>query len=119
MPNRPSDELIDLHTHLGGAVDPAIMWTIAHQQGIRLPTKDYWEFVDLITIAPGERKSFEEFLALYRWTELIQSSPIAVETSVHEVIGGGYRKSKSTAPELGVEPRQRNPGGEADLDPAC
>ncbi|OLC57400.1 MAG: hypothetical protein AUH85_03230 [Chloroflexi bacterium 13_1_40CM_4_68_4] len=116
MPNRPSDELIDLHTHLGGAVDPAIMWTIAHQQGIRLPTKDYWEFVDLITIAPGERKSFEEFLALYRWTELIQSSPIAVETSVHEVIGGAYRKNNITTLELRFNPMKRNRGGEQDLD---
>src|SRR3989442_5491562 len=111
MPNRPSDELIDLHTHLGGAVDPAIMWTIAHQQGIRLPTKDYWEFVDLITIAPGERKSFEEFLALYRWTELIQSSPIAVETSVHEVICRGYRKKKNTPLGVRFNPVKRKPGG--------
>ena len=57
MPKRPSDELIDLHTHLGGAVDPAIMWTIAHQQGIRLPTKDYWQFVDLIT--PRRQREIE------------------------------------------------------------
>src|SRR3989442_10733040 len=117
MPNRPSDELIDLHSHLGGAVDRAIMWTIAHQQGIRLPTKDYWEFVDLITIAPGERKSFEEFLALYRWTELIQSSPIAVETSVHEVIGGAFRQNNITPLPLGFKPIKRKRAGEQELDP--
>jgi adenosine deaminase len=116
MPKRDGDELIDLHTHLGGAVDPAIMWTIAHEQGIRLPTKDYWEFVDLITIQPGERKSFEQFLALYHWTELIQSSPIAVETSVHEVIGGAYRKNNITTLELRFNPMKRNRGGERDLD---
>jgi adenosine deaminase (EC 3.5.4.4) len=39
-------ELAELHVHLGGAVDPAIMWEIAHAQGIRLPTKDYWHFVE-------------------------------------------------------------------------
>jgi adenosine deaminase len=116
MPKRERDALIDLHTHLGGAVDPAIMWTIAHEQGIRLPTKDYWEFVDLITIQPGERKSFEEFLSLYHWTELIQSSPIAVETSVHEVIGGAYRKNNITTLELRFNPMKRNRGGERDLD---
>ena len=116
MPKRDSDELIDLHTHLGGAVDPAIMWTIAHEQGIRLPTKDYWEFVDLITIQPGERKSFDQFLSLYHWTELIQSSPIAVETSVHEVIGGAYRKNNITTLELRFNPMKRNRGGERDLD---
>src|SRR2546428_11193196 len=118
MPNRPSDELIDLHTHLGGAVDPAIMWTIAHQQGIRLPTKDYWEFVDLITIAPGERKSFEEFLALYRWTELIQSSPIAVETSVHEVIGGASPKNHKNPLEVPLKPLKPNPAGGKGIVPS-
>jgi adenosine deaminase len=116
MPKRHQDELVELHTHLGGSVDPAIMWTIAHQQGIRLPTKDYWDFVDLITIPQGQRKTFEEFLALYHWTELIQSSPIAVETSVHEVVGGAYRKNNITTLELRFNPMKRNRGGEQDLD---
>ena len=43
--------LAELHCHLGGAVTPAIMWGIAHSQGIRLPTKDYWEFRDMITVS--------------------------------------------------------------------
>jgi adenosine deaminase len=116
MPNRHRDQLIELHTHLGGAVDPATMWTIAHSQGIRLPTKDYWDFVDLITVPRGQRKSFDEYLALYRWTELIQSSPLAVETSVHHVIGGAYRKTNITTMELRFNPMKRNRGGEQDLD---
>ena len=44
--------LAELHCHLGGAVTPAIMWGIAHAQGIKLPTKDYWEFRDMITVSP-------------------------------------------------------------------
>ena len=28
------------------------MWGIAHSQGIRLPTKDYWEFREIITVGP-------------------------------------------------------------------
>jgi len=102
--------------HLGGAVDPAAMWGIAHSQGIRLPTKDYWEFVDLITVHPKRRKSFEDFLELYHWTELIQSSPIAVEQSVYEVIGGAYRKANITTLELRYNPLKRNRGGERDVD---
>jgi adenosine deaminase len=92
------------------------MWGIAAKQGIRLPTKDYWEFVDLITIGKKERKSFEDFLALYRWTELIQSSPLAVEESVYEVVGGAYRKANITTLELRYNPMKRNRGGEQDLD---
>ena len=102
--------------HLGGAVDPAAMWSLAHRQGIRLPTRDYWEFLKLITVPPGSRKSFDEFLALYRWTELIQSSPLAVEESIYEVVGGAYRKANITTLELRYNPMKRNRGGERDLD---
>src|SRR5712691_3411643 len=96
MPHPLGDELTELHVHLGGAVDPAALWGIAHDQGIRLPTKDYWEFVDLITVRKKAQRSFDDFLALYRWTELIQSSPLAVERSVYEVVGGAYRKANFT-----------------------
>jgi adenosine deaminase len=111
----PRTPLSELHVHLGAAVTPAIMWGIAHAQGIRLPTKDYWAFRDLITV--GRRKrSFEAYLDLFHWTELIQSSPIAVERSVYEVIGGAYRKNYVTQLELRFNPMKRNRGGEQDLD---
>ncbi|HUQ41334.1 MAG TPA: hypothetical protein VM052_02415 [Candidatus Limnocylindrales bacterium] len=116
MPHPLGDELTELHVHLGGSVDPAALWGIAHDQGIRLPTKDYWAFVDLITVGKRERKSFEAFLALYHWTELIQSSPLAVEQSVYEVVGGAYRKANITTLELRYNPMKRNRGGEQDLD---
>jgi adenosine deaminase len=111
----PATPLTDLHVHLGAAVTPAIMWGIAHAQGIRLPTKDYWEFRDLITVG-RRRRSFQAYLDLFHWTELIQSSPIAVERSVYEVIGGAYRKSNITQLELRFNPMKRNRGGEQDLD---
>jgi adenosine deaminase len=111
----PRVPLTELHVHLGAAVTPAIMWGIAHAQGIRLPTKDYWAFRDLITV--GRRhKGFNAYLDLFHWTELIQSSPIAVERSVYEVIGGAYRKNNVTQLELRFNPMKRNRGGEQDLD---
>ena len=107
--------LAELHCHLGGAVTPAIMWGIAHAQGIKLPTKDYWEFRDMITVSRRSR-SFDGYLQLFHWTELIQSSPIAVERAVYEVVGGGYRKNNVTTMELRFNPMKRNRGGEQDLD---
>ncbi len=107
--------LADLHCHLGGAVTPAIMWGIAHAQGIKLPTKDYWEFRDLITVSKRSR-SFDGYLQLFHWTELIQSSPLAVERAVYEVVGGAYRKNNVTTTELRFNPMKRNRGGEQDLD---
>jgi adenosine deaminase len=111
-----SHPLTELHCHLGGAVAPAIMWGIAHSQGIRLPTKDYWEFRQLITVSARRGRSFDGYLQLFHWTELIQSSPLAVERSTYEVIGGAYRKNNVTTMELRFNPMKRNRGGEQDLD---
>src|SRR5437773_6159462 len=108
--------LAELHCHLGGAVTPAIMWGIAHAQGIRLPTKDYWEFRDMITVSSRRSRSFEGYLQLFHWTELIQSSPFAVERSVYEVVGGAYRKTYIATMGLRFNPMKRNRGGEQDLD---
>jgi len=108
--------LAELHCHLGGAVAPAIMWGIANAQGIKLPTKDYWEFRDMITVNPRRNRSFDGYLQLFHLTELIQSSPLAVERSVYEVVGGAYRKNNVTTMELRFNPMKRNRGGEQDLD---
>ena len=112
----PETKLAELHTHLGSSVDPAVMWEIAHAQGIRLPTKDYWRFVDMITVNPKKVKSFDDYLDMFRWTELIQSSPTAIERSVYQTIAGAYRKNNITLLELRFNPMKRNRGGEQDLD---
>jgi len=108
--------LAELHVHLGSSVDPAVMWEIAHAQGIRLPTKNYWEFVDLVTVDPLRVKSFLDYLSMFKWTELIQSSPTAIERSVYQTIAGAYRKNNITLLELRFNPMKRNRGGEQDLD---
>jgi adenosine deaminase len=109
--------LAELHTHLGGSVSSDILWSLAHEQGIALPVKDYWEFERLVTIAdPRGVADLNALDAIYHWTELIQSSPIAVERSVHAAIGGAYRSQGITTLELRFNPMKRNRGGERDLD---
>jgi adenosine deaminase len=109
--------LAELHTHLGGSVASDTLWTLAHEQGIALPVKDYWEFESLVTIADPRRvDSLDALDAIYHWTELIQSSPLAVERSVHGAIGGAYRSQRITTLELRFNPMKRNRGGERDLD---
>ncbi len=111
------DGLAELHTHLGGSVSSDILWSLAHEQGIALPVKDYWEFDRLVTIAdPRGVADLDALDAIYHWTELIQSSPIAVERSVHAAIGGAYRSQGITTLELRFNPMKRNRGGERDLD---
>ena len=109
--------LAELHTHLGGSVASDILWSIAHEQGIALPVKDYWEFDALVTVAdPHGVQGLDELDQIYHWTELIQSSPLAVERSVHGAIGGAYRSQGITTLELRFNPMKRNRGGERDLD---
>ena len=109
--------LAELHTHLGGSVSSDILWSLAHEQGIALPSKDYWEFDRLVTIAdPRGVADLNALDAIYHWVELIQSSPIAVERSVHAAIGGAYRSQGITTLELRFNPMKRNRGGERDLD---
>lgn len=115
MPN--SQPHCDLHIHVGASVAPHILWSIAHQQGFKLPVKDYWEFVDLVTVNPRKVKSLDDYLAiLHTWTERIQSSPAAMERAVYEVIGKEYRGCRVERIELRFNPMKRNLGGERDLD---
>src|SRR5207247_753395 len=108
--------LAELHTHLGGSVSSDMLWTLAHEQGIALPVKDYWDFDRLVTVSdPRGVPDLNALDAIYHWTELIQSSPLAVERSVHGAIGGAYRSQGITTLELRFNPMKRNRGCERDL----
>src|SRR2546423_1437221 len=110
--------LAELHTHLGGSVASDILWSLAPEQVIALPVKDYWEFEQLVTVSdPRGVPDLDALDAIYHWTELIQSSPLAVERSVHAAIGGAYRSQKITTLELRFNPMKSDRGGERDLDP--
>ncbi len=114
---RLPDALTDLHIHLGGAVAPHIMFAIAKEQGLKLPVRTYWEFVDLITAKKDNCFSLDDYLAImHEWTEKIQSSPYAIERSIYEVICKEYRSSRVTQIEIRFNPMKRNVAGEKDLD---
>src|SRR6476619_7701695 len=109
--------LAQLHTHLGGSVASHSLLSLAHEHGIALPVKDFWEFDRLVTVSdPQGVQDLDALDEIYRWTELIQSSPLAVERSVHAAIGGAYRSQGITTLELRFNPMKRNRGGERDLD---
>ena len=109
--------LIELHLHLGGGVAPHILWSMAHEQGFKLPVKDYFEFVDLVSSNPDKVRSLEDYLKiLHEWTEKIQSSPHAIERAVYEVLAKEYRGSLVDTMELRFNPMKRNLGGQRDLD---
>jgi adenosine deaminase len=113
----PRTDLVDLHLHVGGAVAPHILWSIAHEHGFKLPVKSYWDFCELVYADPKKVASLGDYLEImHQWTEKIQSSPSAIERSIYEIIGKEYRSSRVSMMELRFNPMKRNLGGERDLD---
>src|ERR1700744_6389318 len=103
--------LAELHTHLGGAVASDIMWSLAHEQGIALPTRDYWEFERLVTVSdPRGVPNLDALDQIIPLPELLQTAPFAVERSGHAAIGGAYRSQRITTFELRFNPMKRNRG---------
>lgn len=118
MIDKRDKPLAELHAHIGASADPWVMWSIAHAQGIKLPTKDYWEFEQLTAVSPDQpKKSLEDYLSiLHNVTEVVQSSTFAMEQVTHDIIGEMYRTNNATIVELRYNPMKRNRGGEQDLD---
>lgn len=118
MPRKTNIPRAELHAHLGASVNPAILWEMAHRHGIKLPSKDFWDFEAMITMTGSERnKNLDDMHNnFFYWTELIQSSPDSIEDSVKSVIGGGFRVCNLVLQELRYNPMFRNRSGEKDLD---
>lgn len=109
--------LTELHLHVGGAVAPHVLWEMAHAQGLKLPVRSYFDFVDLVSSRPDKVKSLDDYLEiLHRWTETIQSGTHAIERAVYEILAKEFRGSRVSAMELRFNPMKRNLGGERDLD---
>src|SRR5438045_8678415 len=105
--------LAELHTHLGGSVASDIMWSLAHEQGIALPTRDFWEFDRMVTVSdPRGVPDLDSLDRIYHLTELIQSSPLAVERSVHAAIGRAARPQQITTHQRRLHPTERHRGRE-------
>ena len=107
-------DLVDLHLHLGSSSTPHFLWELAHEQGIKLPQKDYWSFISSITIK--EQTTYDNYLHFFDLTELIQSSTYAIERAMHKAISRAYRKGNVRTIEVRFNPMLRNKGGEQDLD---
>ncbi|MDX2174028.1 MAG: adenosine deaminase [Bacteroidota bacterium] len=107
-------QLSDLHCHLGATTSAHLLWDLAHEQGLKLPTKDYWEFVDQIDVKKNEKHKI--YLDRFKLTQFIQSSPLAVEKSVYNAISSAFRKSKITTLEIRFNPLLRNRSGDFDID---
>ena len=109
--------LAELHAHLSTSTHPAIYWQIAHDQGFKLPKRDFHEFIEHITLSSQKRMALNEYLEkiLHPLLDKLSSGTHAVERATYEILSGAYRNN-ITLIELRNNPMKHNRNAELDLD---
>lgn len=114
----PSYSLAELHAHISASTNPATYWQIAHDQGIKLPRKDYFEFVDYISLSEEKKMTLKEYLEkiMHPLLDKLGSGNHALERSLYETMSGAYRANNIRLIEIRANPMRHNANGEHDLD---
>ena len=100
--------------HISTSVTPEILWDLAHAQGIKLPTKDYFEFARSIVIE--NTIDYERYLRMYDLLEEIQSNPETMFRLAEQVSTHLYQQHHIDLIEIRMNPMLRSRGGKVDLD---
>lgn len=109
--------MIDLHTHLGGAVPASVLWEILCDGGLQTEFRTFDQLQEFLTVKPGDIKTLDDFLSLYfHATELIQSSPHAATAAAYQAVAKAYRRAKITGMEVRYNPLKRSRMGLHSLD---
>ncbi|MQW23250.1 MULTISPECIES: adenosine deaminase [unclassified Lactococcus] len=108
------ENLADLHMHISASVTPEILWDLAHEQGMKLPMRDYFEFAKSVTI--DGNVGYEEYLKMYDLLEEIQSTPEAMFRLAEQVPTHLYQHDKIDLVEIRMNPMLRSRSGKIDLD---
>ncbi|HQU09616.1 MAG: hypothetical protein B7X06_03515 [Verrucomicrobia bacterium 21-51-4] len=108
--------MIDLHSHLGGAVPSAVLWEILCDSGLQTEFHTFEELHRYLTVSPGDIHDLDDFLGRYfHSTELIQSSPQAANESAYQAVAKAYRRSAIEGMEIRYNPLKRLHGGRHTL----
>ncbi len=113
----PSYPLAELHAHLGTSISPAVLWQIAHTQGIKLPKDNYQEFRDHIRLSLTHRIPLNEYFEkiYHPLLDRLSSGTHAVENATYNTLAGAYRDGINLI-ELRNNPMKHNGNAEFDLD---
>ncbi|HET9947209.1 MAG TPA: adenosine deaminase [Patescibacteria group bacterium] len=113
----PTFPLADLHVHTRPSISPAVYWRLAHEQGIKLPKKDYEEFAEYITLSPEKKMTLNDYFSEIYHTLLykLSSGTIIQERVFYEIFTGAYRNNVHLI-ELRTDIMKVNNNGEQDLD---
>ena len=112
--------LCDLHLHLGASTSSHFLWELAHEQGISLSQKNYWQFLAYFkikkTTSDQYLRLFDKDVSPFVLTQKIQSSPLAVERCIHHIVSRAYREWSLKKVEIRFNPFLRNKEGLFDID---
>lgn len=106
--------IVDYHAHLGASTPLHVIWEIAKEQGLKLPTKDYFKFMEAMRVPNAI--AHKAYLSKFDVVQKVQSSPMAIEKSVYSAITKAYCKYRLDVIELRFNPMLRNMGNHFDLD---
>jgi len=114
----PSFPLAELHAHLGTSIHPAIYWQIAHDEGFKLPKRDYHEFKNFVRLSPDNKMPLNQYFdeIYHPILDRLSSGTHAVERATYEIMSGAYRSNNTTVIELRNNPMKHNHDGSIDLD---
>jgi adenosine deaminase len=113
----PDYPLAELHAHLGTSISPAVLWQIAHTQGIKLPKDNFQEFRDHIRLSLSHKIPLDEYFEkiYHPLLDRLSSGTLAVEDATYNTLAGAYRDGIDLI-ELRNNPMKHNGNAEFDLD---
>jgi len=97
---------VDLHAHLGSSVSPSLLWDMAHDNGLRLDHKDFFEFEKAMFV--DDKMDHKKYLYKFKEVHKIQNSPASITKSVYGAVSNAYRKQNLAILELRFNPMKRN-----------
>lgn len=114
----PDYPIAELHAHLGASISAATLWQIAHDQGIKLPKRDFAEFRQYITLSPERKRSLNSYFKhiYHPLLDPLSSGVHAVERATYQTMAGAYREGGITLIELRNNPMKHNGNAHYDLD---
>ena len=107
-------KLADLHMHISSSVTPEILWDLAHEQGMKLPARDYFEFAKSVQIQGNV--GYDDYLKMYDILEEIQSTPDSMFRLAEQVPTHLYQHDGIDLVEIRMNPMLRSREGKIDLD---
>lgn len=114
----PHFPLAELHAHLGTSISPTVLWQIAHEQGVKLPKKEFEAFKKYITLSPQRKMALNTYFEkiYHPLLDRLSSGAHEVEQATYHTMTGAHRVNGITLMELRNNPMKHNQDGHFDLD---